>query len=350
MSNPTPSGLGSLLERFRGANNEGILFLVLTALVVTIGILNPVFFSTSTLFSIMRGAIVPLILALAVLIVMISGGIDVSFVAIAIFAGYTAVVIAQAGGSDPGLFVVIAISIFFGLLLGAFNGFVISLFRLPTLIVSLGTQSLFKGVLLAYVGSKYIANLPPSMDSVATTNILSIPQEQGVANLHVLVIPVIIIAIIVAWVLKRTMFGRAVYALGGDLEAARRAGFPVVRTQFYIYMLAGVLSAIGGWFHVTLGRAANPQDLVGNELDVLAAVVLGGASVFGGRGSVFGTVLGVLLIQVINNSLILAGVPTSWQRTAVGVLLLIGVGVQALSARKRSMASHVTEEIEKDKE
>jgi Ribose/xylose/arabinose/galactoside ABC-type transport systems, permease components len=186
------AGLGQLFDRFRGANNEGILFLVLAALVITIGVLNPVFFSVSTLFSILRGAIVPMVLALAVLIIMISGGIDVSFVAIAIFAGYTSVVIAQSGGSDPGLFVVIAISIFFGLALGAFNGFVISLFRLPTLIVSLGTQSLFKGILLAYVGSEYIANLPPSMDEVATTNIVSIPQEQGVANLHVLVLPVIL--------------------------------------------------------------------------------------------------------------------------------------------------------------
>lgn len=348
MSNPTGPGIGSLITRFRGANNEGILFLVLLALVVTIGILNPVFFSVSTLFSILRGAIVPVVLALAVLIIMISGGIDVSFVAIAIFAGYTSVVIAQSGGSDPGLFVVIGIAIFFGLALGAFNGLVISLFRLPTLIVSLGTQSLFKGILLAYVGSEYIANLPPSMDAVATTNIVSIPQEQGVANLHVLVLPVILIAILIAWVLKRTMFGRAVYALGGDVEAARRAGFPVVRTQFYIYMLAGVLSALGGWLHVTQLRAANPQDLVGNELDVLAAVVLGGASVFGGRGSVFGTVLGVLLIQVINNSLILAGVPTSWQRTAVGILLLVGVGIQAVSARRRSMASHVREDEDKE--
>ncbi|WP_245867836.1 ABC transporter permease [Pontimonas salivibrio] len=348
MSNSRMSTVAQFVERFRGANNEGILLLVLAALVLVIGTLNPVFFSVSTLFSILRGVLVPLILALAVLIIMISGGIDVSFVAIAIFAGYTSVVIAQSGGGDPGLIVIILIALFFGLLLGAFNGFVISLFRLPTLIVSLGTQSLFKGILLAYVGSKYIANLPPSMDSVATTNILSIPQDQGVANLHVLVIPVAIILILVAWVLKKTMFGRAVYAIGGDMEAARRAGFPVVRTQFYIYMLAGALAAIGGFLHVTLGRAANPQDLVGNELDVLAAVVLGGASVFGGRGSVFGTVLGVLLIQVINNSLILAGVPTSWQRTAVGVLLLVGVGIQALSARRQSMKSHVTEDTEKE--
>jgi len=93
-----------------------------------------------------------------------------------------------------------------------------------------------------------------------------------------------------------------------------------------------------------MGRNANPQTMVGGELDVIAAVVLGGASIFGGRGSVFGTVLGVLLIQVINNSLLMIGVPSAWQRAAVGVLLLIGVGVQALAASRAKKALVVEHE------
>jgi simple sugar transport system permease protein len=149
--------------------------------------------------------------------------------------------------------------------------------------------------------------------------------------------------------LKKTMFGLAIFAIGGDSESARRAGFPVVRIQVLVYMLVGVLAAIAGVFHVTLGRNANPQDLVGNELDVIAAVVLGGASVFGGRGSVSGTVLGVLLIQVINNSLILAGVPTAWQRAAVGVLLIVGVGIQALSEKRKNKRAFLTSSLEEYK-
>lgn len=342
------SSLFSSLARFRGPNNEGVLFLVLLVLVVTIGLLNPVFFSISSLFSILRAAIVPLIFALGVLIVMISGGIDVSFAAVAIFASYSTVVFVQDLGIDPGLPAIIVIAVVVGMLLGTFNGFVIALFRLPTLIVTLGTMGIFKGFLLAYVGSKYIANPPESMDALATEYLVSIPLEQGAANLHVLVVPVLVICVLVALLLRRTMFGRSIYAIGGDMEAARRAGFPVVRTQLLIYVLVGALAAFGGVMHVILGRAANPQDLVGNELDVLAAVVLGGASVFGGRGSVLGTFMGVLLIQVINNSLILAGVPTSWQRAAVGVLLIIGVGIQALSARNDSKKAFVTREAKGD--
>lgn len=351
MRNSIKRSFGSL-GRLRGDNNEGILALVLFTLVGTISYLNPVFFSLSTLFSTMRGSIVPLIFALGVLIVIISGGIDVSFAAIAIFSAYTTVKFLNDGAIDPGLLGITLIAVLFGLVLGFFNGLVISLFKLPTLIVTLGTQSLFKGILLAYIGSRYIANPPLSLDEVAKTNVVTIIGEDGRgAYLHVLVIPAIVLALLVAWMLKRTMFGRAVYAIGGDSEAARRAGFPVVRVQIFVYGLAGALAAIAGVMHVTLGRNANPQDLVGNELDVIAAVVLGGASVFGGRGSVLGTTLGVLIIQVINNSLILAGVPTAWQRAAVGILLIVGVGIQALSAKRKthsrstsSMASKVLED------
>jgi simple sugar transport system permease protein len=345
MSLTATAGRDRLLRTLRGPNNEGVLALVLLVLVIVMSVLNPAFFSVGTLFSIMRGSIVPLVFALGVLIVIISGGIDVSFAAIAIFAGYTTVALANGGGFDPGLIGVVLIACFFGAVLGLFNGVVIARFRLPTLIVTLGTQSLFRGVLLAYVGSRYIANPPASIESLATTNIISIVNESERAFLHVLVLPVAALALLIAWMLKSTMFGRGIYAIGGDPEAARRAGFPVVRIQVMLYALVGVMAAFAGVLHVTLGRNANPQDLVGNELDVIAAVVLGGASVFGGRGSVLGTVLGVLLIQIINNSLILVGVPTAWQRAAVGALLIIGVGIQALAAKRNSKKVFVTNEV-----
>ena len=154
------------LARLRGANNEGILALVLLALIVVMTIVSPSFFSVGTFFSIVRSSIVPLVFALGVLIVIISGGVDVSFAAIAIFAAYTTVNIAQTGGFDPGLIAVIVIACAVGGLLGLVNGAVIARFRLPTLIVTLGTQGIFRGVLLAYIGSRYIADLPGSMASL----------------------------------------------------------------------------------------------------------------------------------------------------------------------------------------
>jgi simple sugar transport system permease protein len=128
------------------------------------------------------------------------------------------------------------------------------------------------------------------------------------------------------------MVGRSIYAIGGDAESARRAGIPVTAITVFIYLLVGLFAGFAGMMHVTHVGLANPYELVGGELDVIAAVVLGGASIFGGTGSVTGTVLGVVLISLVENSLILLGVPSTWQRAAVGMLLLVGITAQALSA------------------
>ncbi|MFH5821206.1 ABC transporter permease [Georgenia sp. AZ-5] len=342
------SSRAAWLRRLRGRNNEGVLALILVVLIIGMSIANPVFFSLPTAFSILRSAIVPLIFALGVLLVIISGGIDMSFAAIAVFAAYTTIKVQLAGSFDLGLVGAFAVAVLIGAFLGAINGFVIARFRLPTMIVTLGTRGIFTGVLLTYVGSRYIADLPAGMASVSTTNLIAVEGSTGNAFLHVLVVPAVLLAIVIAWVLRRTMFGRSIYAIGGDAEAARRAGIRVVRTQVWMYVLVGMMAAVGGMIYMIMGRSATPQELVGDELDIIAAVVLGGASIFGGRGSVTGTVLGVLLIQVINNSLILAGVPSAWQRTAVGLLLVVGVGVQALAARRSARRIRTIDESDED--
>lgn len=321
-------------RRLRGQNNEGILALVLIVLVIGMSIANPTFFTIPTAFGILRSAIVPMIFALGVLLVIISGGIDMSFAAIAVFAAYTTIKVQLSGEFDLGLVGSFVLAIVIGAALGSINGFLIAKFRLPTMIVTLGTRGIFTGALLTYVGSRYIADLPAGMASISTKNLVGVASETGNAYLHVLVVPTLVLVVLVAWILRRTMFGRSIYAIGGDAEAARRAGIRVVRVQVLMYVLVGMMAAVGGMAYMIMGRSGTPQELVGDELDIIAAVVLGGASIFGGRGSVGGTVIGVLLIQVINNSLILAGVPSAWQRTAVGLLLVIGVGVQALAARR----------------
>ncbi|GAA1165960.1 sugar ABC transporter permease [Microbacterium oxydans] len=331
------------LPRIGRMSNELVLASIIVVLVIVMCAVNPAFFSVHTLFSILRSALVPMVFALAVLFVIISGGIDVSFAAIGIFAAYTTVSLAQGGGLDFGLVGILAFAIVIGGALGFVNGIVIARFRLPTLIVTLATQGIFKGVLLAYIGSRYIAELPDGISWLSTANLISVESTR--AYLPMLIVPVVLLVFGAALLLRRTMFGRGIYAMGGDLEGARRAGFPVVRLQIMLYVLVGAVAAIGGLIHVVLGRSANPQDLVGTELDVIAAVVLGGASIFGGRGTVTGTVLGVLLVQIINNSLILMGVPTAWQRAAVGFLLVIGVGIQAVMARRASRRTFVLDTV-----
>ena len=337
------------LRRFRGKNNEGVLALVLLALIITMSMLSPAFLTAGTAFSTLRSATVPLIFALAVLVVIVSGGIDVSFAAVAIFSAYTAVSFAITTAPDLPAAAIIAMAIVIGAGLGLINGIVIARFRLPTLIVTLGTQGIFVGVMYTYIGATYYAQLPPSLAAMSSMTVIDFQTGTGRASLHVMAVVAIVLAIVVWWMLTRTMFGRSLYAIGGDVEAARRAGFRVMRTQVLVYVLVGILAAIAGIAHMVMGRSSNPQDLVGDELDIIAAVVLGGASIFGGRGSVVGTVLGVILIQVINNSLLLAGVPSAWLRAAVGLLLIVGVGVQAVAARKKARRVHTLDEDKSDR-
>ncbi|GAB3603849.1 ABC transporter permease [Microbacterium aureliae] len=334
-----------LLRRLRGANNEGVLVAVIIVVVIAMSLSSPAFLTPGTFFGLVRSSLVPLIFALGVLLVMISGGIDVSFPAIAIFAAYTTISWSSQASFDPTLVGIFVIAVVVGALWGLLNGIVIARFRLPTLIVTLGTQGIIKGILLTYIGSAYISasRLPASVAQASDAHLVDIP---GAGYLHAMMIPVLVIVVAVWWMLKYTTFGRSIYAIGGDIEAARRVGIPVVRTQVLLYVLVGALAAVGGVIFVILGKNANPQALVGTELDIIAAVVLGGASIFGGRGSVFGTVLGVLLVQLINNNLVLIGIPSTWQRAAVGVLLLVGVSVQALAAlRSRPSAVLLEEEV-----
>lgn len=334
------------IGRLRGANNEGLLVAVILVVAVAMSIASPAFLTPATFFALVRSSMVPLVFALGVLLIMISGGIDVSFPAIAIFAAYTTVKLSVDGNVDPGLVLIFVGAMIVGGLLGLFNGVVIARFRLPTLIVTLGTQTIYKGILLTYIGSLYISasDLPKSITRVSDVHLWDAP---GGGFLHFMIIPVVLVAVLIAWMLRWTVFGRSIYAIGGDAEAARRVGIRVVRTQVWLYTLVGILAALGGMVFVILGKNANPQSIVGTELDIIAAVVLGGASIFGGRGSVVGTVLGVVLVQLINNNLVLVGIPSTWQRAAVGMLLLLGVTVQAIGrVRSRKRPVIVQKEVE----
>ena len=272
------------------------------------------------------------------LIVIISGGIDVSFPIVGIFSGYTAVIIMQKLELNPeSLLIPIVLAVLIGIALGGFNAIAIAGFGIPTLITTLGTAGIFRGVMLSFIGASFISDIPIGLDKFSTSDLIKFESDAGtLVRLHILVIPVTIITVLVALLLSRTIFGRSVYALGGGAEPTRRLGISVKRTQAKIYMLVGGLSGLAGILYVSLQRKANPYDLAGSELDVIAAVVLGGASIMGGYGTVFGTVLGVLFINMIKNNLVLLGVSSSWQRAAVGVLLVIGITIQAISENRKN--------------
>lgn len=325
--------------------HEFIIAVIIVVLSLFIGLVNPRFFSAANFFSIARAATFTGIFSLGVLVVLISGGIDVSFTGIAVAAMYTTVAILVAQDYQGGMLIPFLIAGALGLVMGLINAFFIAVFKLPTLIVTLGTLSLFRGAMLFFVGSNYYntAELPPSMKEFARASILTVETSSGTSSLHPTVFILIAVALLVWYVLRYTILGRGIYAMGGDREAAERAGFNIPLMQIVIYAFVGVLSGIGGLVVGALFRQANPFSIVGTELDVIAAAVLGGASIAGGRGSVIGTLLGVLLITISTNSLVLLGIPSAWQKAVVGLLILIGTGIPLLRAeisRRRALAAH----------
>lgn len=316
------------------SNADAVLYLTIFGLVVVMSIASPGFFSLPTLFNVVRESMVNGVFALGVMIVLIAGGIDVSFMAIGIFAGYSAVLLLPKGSSVGLLLAGYVLAIAIGVGLGLVNAAAVAKLRLPTLIATLGTQTLFRGVLLEYVGRKYIDNLPPSLARLSRANLITVTTGSGAkASMHVLIVPIIAVALLLSWFLRRTLLGRTFYALGGSEESSLRMGLSVLPAKVLVFVIAGGLAGFAGLSQIVLSQQANPFGLVGQELDVLAAAVLGGAAIAGGRGSVRGVIGGVVLIALINSSLVSLGVPSSWFRAVVGLLLLIGVAIQSRKQR-----------------
>jgi simple sugar transport system permease protein len=315
--------------------NEFLVALTIVVLSLVIGLISPAYFTVANLFDLLRSATVTGMLALGVLIVIISGQIDVSFTAITAFSMYVTVKILNAIGFNGTVLVAFLISAPIGLGLGLINAAIISRFKLPTLIVTLGTQTLFRGFLLFFIGSNLIRDIPGGMEAFWKANLVTLTTPEGaLTHLHSSILLLVAAALVTWFLLKYTMLGRGIYALGGAPEAAERAGFSINGIQMFIYGYVGFLAGIAGVAYGSLNRQADPTRLVGSELDVIAAVVLGGAIITGGRGSVIGTLLGVFLITIVNNSLILMGIPSIWQKVVIGLIIIIGTGLPAYQNRR----------------
>ncbi|AXC48998.1 ABC transporter permease [Paracoccus suum] len=310
----------------------GILLLAM----VLIGLVNPAFWSPDNLFSLLRSNVVIGIMALGVLVVMISGGIDVSFTAFAVAGMYLVVRAMVAWGIDS-VFAAFAAATLIGALLGLVNASIIHRLRMIPLIVTLGTASIVRGLVLGLVGTSNvnINKFPKPLIAFGRTDLVTLTNAQGATfGLPATLLIYLGVALALHLVLTRTMIGRSVFAYGASPEAAQRVGFRTGRTLIFVYVLAGALAGMAGLLHSSMIWLANPRDFVGWELDVIAAVVLGGASIFGGRGSVLGTLLGVFIIVMIKNSLILMGIDTTWQRVVVGAMLIGATALTALRDRK----------------
>lgn len=300
------------LQRFF-PNNEWVLLIVLAFEILLFSIIGNNFFSSSNGFEISRLAVEIGLLALVMTPIIITGGIDLS---VGSMMGLSAVVLGGLwrDGNVP-LPLAILITLLVGTLGGYLNGVMITKLKFPPLIVTLGTFSLFRGI--AEGLTRGIENY-----SGFSTDYLFLGQGYLLGVIPTQLIIFIIAIFVIFWLLQRTAFGRSLYAIGYSQEGARHAGIKVRRSLTIIYTLSGFMASLAAVIYVAhLGQAKSDAG-TGYELMAITAVVLGGASIFGGRGTILGTVLGLFAIVILQNGLRLSGLPTELAGILTGVLLV----------------------------
>lgn len=363
---------------------------LLLVIILGISLAKPSFYSLGNIFSLAKSSIGLGVFAMGTLLVLISGGIDISFPAIAMFAMYltsrnavgirngvgvdgivvlliaagvaagvyavltfarpprvvgVAVILAASAllafllyryvgpvDKDIGICAVFAMGMAMGAGLGCINAALIAFCRFPTFVVTLGTASAIAGFVPTLVGTQVNYNVPKTMTALSRWEVVAVNLESGGrAGLTGVVFIFLAFVLATSFILNKTMLGRGLYALGGDSVSAERVGLKVKSIKFFVFPFVGMLAGAAGIIHSSFMRNARPTDLVGTELNVIAAVVLGGAGIGGGKGTVLGTLLGVSLVTIINNSLILMGIPTYWQKVTTGAIVILAIGIPALA-------------------
>jgi len=203
-------------------------------------------------------------------------------------------------------------------------------------------MTLWYGFNLFFIGATMNFDLPEGMVGYYARFLVKVRDPVvGEAGLHISVIYLVVIAVFIWWLLKYTIFGRGLYAIGGNREVAIRTGYNVKRITYTMLALVGILAAIAGVTQSGYSRSFNPVLFMGKELDVIAAVVIGGASITGGRGTVLGSILGVMLIEVLNRGLIFAGIPAEWQKMVVGLALIIFISIPAIAEQRAKRSRYI---------
>ena len=327
--------MNKLLKKFTKSNE----FMVFILLVMVFGIftaINPTFLSMRNMFDLFRTMIVTGIFACGVMMIIINGGIDMSFMAIAICSGYITIRFANAFGMQGPFLLLLVISGVLGVLFGFLNALLVNTFEIPVFIATLSVATAIRGLVLAFVGNEYVANadMPDATIAFSKRYLFNMVDDSGATyGLHLGVFIMLGIMIFTHLLLRYTIIGRGVYALGGDSVSARRIGYNITHLRFFLYGYAGLLAGLGGLIYVSNNRMADPMSFQGEELSVIAAVVLGGTSISGGKGSIAGVFLGLMLTNVINNNLVLINVPSYWQKLVFGLLIIVAVFAQSMRAK-----------------
>lgn len=314
-----------------GAQQKLLAFASLIVLLVFFSVASPNFLQTSNILAILQATSVNGVLAIAATLVIITGGIDLSVGTLMTFCAVMAGVILTNAGMPLPLGVIGAIAV--GVICGTISGTLVAKMKIPPFIATLGMMLILKGLSLVISGTKPIYfNDTPGFSEISTGSLIgkfvpSVPVPNGVLILFIL-------ALVIGFVLNRTVLGRYCFALGSNEEAVRLSGVNTDAWKIAIYALAGGICGIAGLIIASRLNSAQPALGLGYELDAIAAVVIGGTSLAGGRGSILGTMIGALIMAVLLNGLRIMSVAQEWQTVVTGLIIIAAVYADMLRRRR----------------
>jgi ribose transport system permease protein len=307
--------------------------IALLLLCILLSILTDKFFTTANGLNVLRQVAVNICIATGMTLIVLTGGIDLSVGSVLALCSAITAGLLKNGLSFPSadLFIGFTIlgavlaGILVGSLLGLFNGFTITLFKVPPFVATLAVLTIARGFTMLYTGGHPISNLGERFAAIGTGSWIGIPVPVWIAALVVL---------IAVFITQKTKLGRYIYAIGGNETAAKLSGIRISRVKMIVYGIGGALAAVGGVIVASRLDSAQPNAGISYELDAIAAVVIGGTSLNGGKGTVWGTVIGAIIIGVLNNGLVLLNVSPFWQQVVKGGVILLAVIIDKLGDKK----------------
>lgn len=319
----TSSGWKDTSRKALGSNLLPIIAALIIVSVV-LSFMTPAFLTASNVTNIVTQSAVVGIAAIGATFVIITSGIDLSVGSNIALSGMIGAIVAQSTGN--GFFGIVTV-IVVAAVVGAFNGASVAWLRLAPFIVTLASMGMARGLTLQVSQGQSVYGLPEALNWLGASAIFDVKTSALVT---------VLLFVVAHFVLSQTTFGHRIYAVGGNAEAARLAGINVRGVIFAAYVIAGIMAGIAAL--ILLGRldSATPNAASGTELQVIAAVVIGGTSLFGGKGSMIGTFVGVLLIGVINNGLTLLNVSSFWVQFVQGALIFLAVLLDSVNTRRRA--------------
>jgi ribose transport system permease protein len=319
--------LGARVRRIFRAQEAGIL-LVLILMSAFLTLQTDTFLTSRNLFNVLRAFSWIAISAFGEILVIITAGIDLSVGSTMALAGLVTALALTSWGMPvvPGIIV----GLLTGAIIGLINGLLISKAKLPPFIATLGMMSIARGICYGFTNGQPVRGLPEGFNF---TGQYDLPVAGVAVPLPVIVM--FVLAIVMSLFLKRTVWGYRIYALGGNEQATALSGINTGRVKVLVYTLCGLLTAVGGLLMTARLGVAAPTAALGYELDVIAAVVIGGTSLMGGEGTILGVLIGAAIMQVLRNGLVLLGFPAYWQPAAIGLVIVIAITLDQLRKQRR---------------